>query len=211
MSERRYVVRLDSAEGAKYYAGNGYGGAGNPVPYFYFELTPSTKYYKTRKGAEEAAGKYGGRVGMVEIRENSGGPLWPATWLGYVIDVEPYDHRATYVDGKRVDDGKSVNVDAFGQETEAAAEVATVGTDGAAGTDAAGKSVNVDAFAAMDPGDGWPEDDGDHPEGDVDEDPWPEADEAPVTEAEGWRERQARIREKMAAYRQRKTEEKRQR
>lgn len=198
MSEKRYVVRLDSAEGAKYYAGNGYSGPGHPVPYFYFELTPSTKYYKTRKGAEEAAGKYGGRVGMVEIRENSGGPLWPATWLGYVIDVEPYDHRATYVDGKRVDEVKSVNVDAFVPENRA-------------GTDAAGKSVNVDAFAAMDPGDGWPDDDGDHPEGDVDEDPWPEADEAPVTEAEGWRERQARIRARMAAYRQRKAEEKRQR
>lgn len=178
MSERRYVVRLDSAEGAKYYAGNGYSGPGHPVPYFYFELTPSTKYYKTRKGAEEAAGKYGGRVGMVEIRENSGGPLWPATWLGYVIDVEPYDHRATYVDGKRVDEVKS---------------------------------VNVDAFAAMDPGDGWPDDDGDRTEGDVDEDPWPDAEEAPVTEAEGWRERQARIRARMAAYRQRKAEEKRQR
>ena len=198
MSEKRYVVRLDSAEGAKYYAGNGYSGPGHPVPYFYFELTPSTKYYKTRKGAEEAAGKYGGRVGMVEIRENLGGPLWPATWLGYVIDVEPYDHRATYVDGKRVDEVKSVNVDAFVPENRA-------------GTDAAGKSVNVDAFAAMDPGDGWPDDDGDHPEGDVDEDPWPEADEAPVTEAEGWRERQARIRARMAAYRQRKAEEKRQR
>ena len=198
MSERRYVVRKDDADGAKYYAGNGYSGPGHPVPYFYFELTPSTKYYKTRKGAEEAAGKYGGRVGMVEIRENSGGPLWPATWLGYVIDVEPYDHRATYVDGKRVDEVKSVNVDAFVPENRA-------------GTDAAGKSVNVDAFAAMDPGDGWPDDDGDHPEGDVDEDPWPEADEAPVTEAEGWRERQARIRARMAAYRQRKAEEKRQR
>lgn len=198
MSERRYVVRKDDADGAKYYAGNGYSGPGHPVPYFYFELTPSTKYYKTRKGAEEAAGKYGGRVGMVEIRENSGGPLWPATWLGYVIDVEPYDHRATYVDGKRVDEVKSVNVDAFVPENRA-------------GTDAAGKSVNVDAFAAMDPGDGWPDDDGDHPESDVDEDPWPEADEAPVTEAEGWRERQARIRARMAAYRQRKRDEKRQR
>ena len=206
MNERRYVVRLDSAEGAKYYAGNGYSGPGHPVPYFYFELTPSTKYYKTRRGAEEAAEKYGGRVGMVEIRENSGGPLWPATWLGYVIDVEPYDHRATYVDGKRVDEVKSVNVDAFVPENRA-------GTDaGATAAEAdAGKSVNVDAFAAMDPGDGWPDDDGDHPEGDVDEDPWPEADEAPVTEAEGWRERQARIRTRMAAYRQRKAEEKRQR
>ena len=206
MNERRYVVRKDDAEGAKYYAGNGYSGPGNPVPYFYFELTPSTKYYKTRKGAEEAAGKYGGRVGMVEIRENSGGPLWPATWLGYVIDVEPYDHRATYVDGQRVDEVKSVNVDAFVPENRAVADAGAATLE-----DAAGKSVNVDAFAAMDPGDGWPDDDGDHPEGDVDEDPWPEADEAPVTEAEGWRERQARIRARMAAYRQRKAEEKRQR
>lgn len=177
MSERRYVVRLDSAEGAKYYAGNGYGGAGNPVPYFYLGLTESTKVYKTRKGAQDAADRFGGRVGMVEMDEGPG-KVKPNAWLGYVIDVEPYDHRATYVDGTRVDDGKS---------------------------------VNVDAFAAMDPGDGWPDDDGDHPEGDVDEDPWPEADEAPVTEAEGWRERQARIRARMAAYRQRKAEEKRQR
>ena len=176
MSERRYVVRLDDAEGAKYYVGNGYGGKGKPVPYFYLGMNPSTKLYKTRKGAEEAAEKFGGRVGMVEIPNEDMGGL--PVWLGYVIDVEPYDHRATYVDGTRVDDGKS---------------------------------VNVDAFAAMDPGDGWPDDDGDHPEGNVDEDPWPEADEAPVTEAEGWRERQARIRARMAAYRQRKAEEKRQR
>ena len=197
MSERRYVVRKDDAEGAKYYAGNGYGGAGNPVPYFYLGLTESTKVYKTKKGAQDAADRFGGRVGMVEMDEGPG-KVKPNAWLGYVIDVEPYDHRATYVDGKRVDEVKSVNVDAFVPENRA-------------GTDAAGKSVNVDAFAAMDPGDGWPDDDGDHPEGDVDEDPWPEADEAPVTEAEGWRERQARIRARMAAYRQRKAEEKRQR
>lgn len=205
MSERRYVVRKDSAEGAKYYAGNGYGGAGNPVPYFYLGLTESTKVYKTRKGAQDAADRFGGLVGMVEMDEGPG-KVKPNAWLGYVIDVEPYDHRATYVDGKRVDEVKSVNVDAFVPENRA-------GTDAGAATseDAAGKSVNVDAFAAMDPGDGWPEDDGDHPEGDVDEDSWPDADEAPVTEAEGWRERQARIRARMAAYRQRKAEEKRQR
>ena len=175
MGEKRYVVRMDGdPKGPRYYVGSGYGGKGDPVPYFYYGMTrESTKLYKTKKGAQDAADRFGGRVGMAELDE-TGAPQW----LGYVLELEPYDHRATYQDGKKVAEGdrtdaqKPAEVDPFwdslGQE---------------------GKSDNVDAFdvaAGADP-----------EQAPADQQAAPE----------GWRERQARIRREMAAYQKRKREQ----
>lgn len=119
MSEKRYVVRLDDDPNEpRYYVGSGYN-QGKAVPYFYAGLTrKSTKLYKTKKGAQEGADRFGGRVGVVELPDGSGDPVW----LGYVIETqEDLEKR------KRTQEQKSDNVDAFDGKAEK-------------------KSDNVDAF-----------------------------------------------------------------
>lgn len=133
MSEKRYVVRKDDdSQEPRYYVGSGYN-QGKAVPYFYAGLTrKSTKLYKTNKGAQEGADRFGGRVGVVELPDGSGDPVW----LGYVIKTEDSlaKERETAGAGKRsaakVDpyldqlgqEGKSDNVDAFDGKAERAGE-----------------------------------------------------------------------------------------
>lgn len=186
MGEKRYVVRMEDPEGPKYYVGSGYAGAGKPVPYFYTGLTRErTKLYKTVKGAQDAADRFGGRVGMAELDE-TGAPQW----LGYVLELEPYDHRATYKDGKKVAEGDRTDArkpaevdpfwDSFGQE----------------------KSDNVDAFDEAAGGSEIQLEKDGAAVGRL-EVPADQKAAAP----EGWRERQARIRREMAAYQKRKREQ----
>lgn len=190
MGEKRYVVRMDGdPQGPKYYVGSGYAGAGKPVPYFYCGLTRErTKLYKTKKGAQEAADKFGGRVCMVELDE-TGAPQW----LGYVISVSD----ALAADCEEI---KPVNPDPV-KEKDSKRKVATVdpfwdsfGQEG--------KSDNVDAFDGAAGGSEIQLEKDGAAVGRL---------EVPADQKaagpEGWRERQARIRREMAAYQKRKREQ----
>lgn len=185
MSEKRYVVRKDDdPQEPRYYVGSGYN-QGKAVPYFYAGLTrKSTKLYKTKKGAQEGADRFGGRVGVVELPDGSGDPAW----LGYVLEVEDslakQERKPAQEQGKG-QEKKSDNVDAFDGKTEK--KTAGAGERRVAEVDPfwdqfgrENKSDNVDAF-----------------DGAV----------AASTEPEGWRERQARIRREIAERRQRRREQ----
>lgn len=70
-----YVIRRFNG---KYFEGCGYGGPGNPVPYW-TEDVGDALVYKTVKGARKTAGTWGGHVGKVEITADG------IRWAGFLV------------------------------------------------------------------------------------------------------------------------------
>ena len=64
----------------KYFQGCGYGGPGNPVPYFTEDIHLA-QVYKSPIGAQKAAKLYGGFRGAAELDEEGRA----AQWLGFII------------------------------------------------------------------------------------------------------------------------------
>ena len=63
----------------KYFQGCGYGGPGNPVPYW-TEDVKMAQVYQTPTGAAGAAKRYGGHRGAVETDRGS-----VVRWLGFIV------------------------------------------------------------------------------------------------------------------------------
>ena len=74
-----YVVRRHDG---KYFAGCGYGGPGNPVPYW-TERIWEAKVYKTTEGCLKAAKKLGAYAGMAETRDDL--DAFPTRWIGFLV------------------------------------------------------------------------------------------------------------------------------
>lgn len=72
-----YVVRRPDG---KFFIGCGYGGRGNPVPYWSEDLT-AAKCYKTPEGAADAANRFGGYAGKAEADGRGN----PAEWFGFLV------------------------------------------------------------------------------------------------------------------------------
>lgn len=89
-AERAYVIRRHDG---KYFQGCGYGGPGNPVPYWTEDIREA-QTYRSVPGARKAAQRWGGYVGLVEV------DAAVIRWLGFLVwqrqmwkalDVAPAD------------------------------------------------------------------------------------------------------------------------
>ena len=110
-AETVYVIRRYNG---KYFLGCGYGGPGQPVPYWGEDIAEA-KPYRTVKGAKKAAGTWGGHVGKAEITLNR------IRWAGFLVwqlgewrtvDADPRDFDPRDYEGNN-GPLKSDNVDGF--------------------------------------------------------------------------------------------------
>ena len=81
-----YVVK--NPETGQYFTGCGYGGPGNPVPYFRSELK-AAKVYKMPAPARKAAARFGGELGFVVLDQRGE----PVEFKGYVVPCGAYDRH----------------------------------------------------------------------------------------------------------------------
>lgn len=77
MNEKRAVV-IRRTDG-KYFQGVGYGGPGNPVPYWVEDIRQA-QIYMSPTGAAGAMKRYGGYRGAALVEAGR-----PAEWLGYIV------------------------------------------------------------------------------------------------------------------------------
>ena len=112
-----FIVRREDGE---YFQGCGYGGPGNPVPYWSDEIR-TAKSYRTPEGARNAAKRFGGYIGIAEADSDG----VPVRWIGFAVwqlgryrpvDVNPKDFDPNDYEGNNAPlavslQGKSDNAD----------------------------------------------------------------------------------------------------